>query len=1278
MFRGHFQGGSIRPHQAFARAIFTPNLVQCHQELTTLGLFSLDPQRFVDALTLGENPEYVISLMRSDPEAASDIAHWLRDSAAAHPSPATVRTASQSLQYFYQQHRHKRQGDGHLVDNEAAETPKPKPFVEPRPLLTPRPPPLGLEGLLEDFLSLSSSSGGGSSPMNSPGGAWSESSAEDPSSGQGADGDGLDADADGDDQQESNDDGGDVFDFSWWLPDPLPPVGSNDAFFTLYFRVMGARILALRLGNVKKNQIKDRVLLRKLERFVQAHHLLFHWVHQRGPLSLEQRHLDVLYRPLGPASMYACDRALIRVTRTAHVMRERPLEVLEKQWPNLCWRPENVSLEALALLGTSPRLLQPADDGGANGWVGWAPLGAAYVDSSTHRLYMGVIWVLNQCMRKLRKPDSLTERQSYALWVYYVSWVDFFHYCFRNGRFDDAFLRLPHGSEVSRFGKVSYEETASPWSLYGTCDTRTFCAGDLPNFFHVLVTLPLWGEQQTPPYFLGKLYQKSLPFAGARRHIVKLAVKCILDHPPFWRVFSRLMWVMLANLYPGDLAGPYGTLGMRSLLRIKELCENRDMLIGTLLAHQPGMKEIWERKEIKESKDPFLQRLAAETTTKKSAAVAANGGPLIVATMFRMHLLYMGSFNSVYVEQARTLIDWDYHKQEAVRLSSLIRQRGLFAQDAFAQARTELSKTVKSPHSHVHRIRRHSIPMMVQEKMDDLLEKNILKNRQIFMKEAEVLADIVARTTTDTLRAHRFLNETKMGALARSADLGPEDVTPDLVVLARELAENCVRNYNQELDLGVKSAILNALLYVEPADRLKRPTFMALLQREQYGGISIQGAEIMWRLVLVASDKAAPKDFARYLGAMNMHDFLVATYYFNAVVQLDKIHFAALDADTNARTHQTMRERRYQLGLEEDPEDDDLDSMYEVVVSLCCNRISSMMGQNKYGVRRVALDLERHQLVCMHSKPTRSTAVPPSPTIVLDNGDDDDDNDDNDGAHHHADQEDQDGADVDAVDEVGAENAEGADDEDDADDPADRDHVVLHQAEAMAEEQGLDDEGAAMALLGLESADLIGDAMVMGGKGAAKARIMHDRKQVRNQRKAFSKVPCGQPVLVISLRGRALLWGNILDKRVQIMFCPTCGGLHMYTIFGMAMLESDREGGYRCAECMRTELTHLSYNVCAFCGKMAPGPECVLNVMCPVSDTTYNGDAAFDPLSPTYQGSLMQPLYFCRAHYKVAKRHAGLVTKADLWNILKYVQEARALRRAKGLMNSGRIGYGNK
>lgn len=1222
MFRGHFEGASSRPHQLLARAIFTPSLLESQQRFASLGLFKLEPSLFVAALEAGENIETVIEKL-ANPDLAPQVREWLLN-------PASRPAGSTSLGRFYESLQ-RNQGGFTAPSTPLIEEVK---FVEPRPILAPRPPLLGLEGLLDDFLSLSSPR----TPLSESASSLDASDASDD--------DGVD---------DANDDEPLVPRVEdWWLPmaEDMPPTNSaeSEPFYTVYFRVMGARLLASRLGPIKRNHIKERVLLKKIDRFIEAHTLLFHWVHQRGPLTLTQEHLVRLYRPLGVANMYACDRPLIRVERTAHVLRERPLVILKRRWPALFWEPECVPLDQLAKLGTCPRIVQPND----GGWVGWAPF-IEGVSLTTHRLYYGVVWVLNQCMRKLRKAMT-TETERYALWVYYVSWVDLFHYCLTTQtipRIDDAFLRLPPGSaQQPRTGHMSYGDTASPWALYGTCDTRTFCAGDLPDFFHVLVTLPLWGEQQTPPYFLGKLYQKALPFAGARRHIVKLAIKCILDHPVFWRVFSRLMWVMLANLYPGDLAGPYDALGMRSLLRIKELCENRDLLIGTLIAYQPGMGEIWIREELKTSRDPFIQMLRPNANRPKTG-VAANGGPLIVATMFRMHILYMGHFNPTYVEQARRLIDWDYHKAEAVRLSSLIRQRGLFAQDAFAQARAELSKTVKSPHSHVHRIRRHSIPMMVQEKMNDVLEKLILRNRQIYSKDAAVLQDILS-TPEQPQQVKRFFAETKLGEKAAEAGIDPAVITPDILALARACAERSVEEYNQLLDLGVKSAIQNALLHVMPHDRLTKPTFAALLMKPEYGAISGKAVEIMWRLVLVAADKAAPKDFARYIGALDHHDFLVATYYFNVVAQLDNIHFVALDEETRAQTHETMVQKRYQ----QDPDDEHDESMYEIAISLCCNRICTIMGQDKFGSRRVALDLERGQLVCVHSKPPRSFPLPGNnQDIVIDDGADANDGDDDD-AH---------------------EDAEDGDDDDDDDgggeeeDAGDTDHPVLHQVEAMAQEDEMDEE----ALLGLEGGgDLLGDAIAMGGKGTRKARLMQDRKQIRNQRKQFNKVPCGQPVLVISLQGRALLWGNQLDKRVQIMFCPTCGGLHMYTVFGWSMLESDRQR-YRCAECMRSELTHVPYIVCAYCGKNAT-PECVLNVMCPLTDTTYNGNRAFDPLSAAGAGSTMQELYFCEPHYHVAKRHTRNMNKNDLWAVLKYVHEARVLRRARGQMNSGRIGYGSK
>jgi hypothetical protein len=330
--------------------------------------------------------------------------------------------------------------------------------------------------------------------------------------------------------------------------------------------------------------------------------------------------------------------------------------------------------------------------------------------------------------------------------------------------------------------------------------------------------------------------------------------------------------------------------------------------------------------------------------------------------MFRLHILYMGSFNPVYVKQARALIDWDYHKGDAVRLANIIRQHGLWAQDAFAQVRVDLGKTVKSPHSHVHRIRKHSVAVTLRERMDEAIEKVIFRNRYDFIKDAEAIRYILQKKQSPEL----FLTNTKCGQKAKE-DGGITQVTLEQIQLALSLAEDAISRYDAELDLPIKSAILNALICVEPEARLSRITFAGLLLKPEYGGITPRGVELMWQLVLVARDKAAPKDFARYLGAFDLHDLLVAVYYFNAVALLEKIHFVPLDYDTVERTEQTMRQHRRSEGP--------TDSLYEVAISLCCDRVCTVMGQEKYGNRRVSFDVEKKQLVCVHNKPSVAAAA---------------------------------------------------------------------------------------------------------------------------------------------------------------------------------------------------------------------------------------------------------------------------------------------------------------
>jgi hypothetical protein len=191
--------------------------------------------------------------------------------------------------------------------------------------------------------------------------------------------------------------------------------------------------------------------------------------------------------------------------------------------------------------------------------------------------------------------------------------------------------------------------------------------------------------------------------------------------------------------------------------------------------------------------------------------------------------------------------------------------------------------------------------------------------------------------------------------------------------------------------------------------------------------------------------------------------------------------------------------------------------------------------------------------------------------------------------------------------------------------------------------------------------DVVADAAAVNGRGASHSVLMENRKQVRNERKASYRLPCGQPVLRIPLRGRALIWGNSLYAKVQYMHCPKCAAFHIYNYLGFSGSE---DGGYRCSECMSKELEMQPFRTCAFCQRVLPestANQYYIEVMCVGEDPTDTFDSNLAP------ESILQRLYFCVAHYKVAHRYSSYksgVIKSDLWAVLKRIQEQHAFKMA--------------
>ena len=508
-----------------------------------------------------------------------------------------------------------------------------------------------------------------------------------------------------------------------WIPSALDHVSSAAAcgeggdftwFWTVFYRVNGAHLL------LQTERGKDLFFRHKIDLFCNKAHLkMVQYIDSfavPSDTNMDIPHLLSLYVPLG-SSHFDCDKSLVKVHRTAHLIRQTPLQIIRRAYPDLLWTPEQVADAIRAKTVDVSKLTL---------WLHeeWNPTGEG-LPVETHTLYYGIVYVLNQIAEVLAELSAELSAASaaessrvatggansappsasadggaliVALWHYYVSFVDFFQ-AMHNKPLHDLYLLTPIDSQLSRDGvTIISSEKCTPWMLYGTCDTRAFTAEDLPDFYHVLASIPLRGEQKAPSYFLGKIYQKSLPFACQRRHLIKLVARSVNQSPQFANIVCKLAWVMLANLYPGAMyqAQNYN-MKMRDLLRIRELTDRIDTLMHVL-----------------------------------NLSETENGGPLIILTVFRMHILYMASFNEQYVEQARKCIEWDNYVKDVLKLRNIICAHSLFAPDPFALARKELGKTVKSPHSKVHRLRKKTVTVCLMECFNETFEKTVLKDKQNF------------------------------------------------------------------------------------------------------------------------------------------------------------------------------------------------------------------------------------------------------------------------------------------------------------------------------------------------------------------------------------------------------------------------------------------------------------------------------------------------------------------------------------------------------------------
>lgn len=957
-----------------------------------------------------------------------------------------------------------------------------------------------------------------------------------------------------------------------WKTDPRESDGTYTWFRTVWYRI-NMMYLIYKL----QHNGRDKFLEYKIKKWYMAHldavTYLDSFEDPRDDL-INVPHLKSLYRGMGK-SYYDDDKKLFSVSTRRVQIRKTPLEIIQPAFPNLVWTVEEV------IDTVDPSHLTPTIENF------WTPV--PHATKETHAIYLACVYILNQCKECMYATDDVQVED--ALWAYYAGFTDIFMYGLQNDQdMNDVFLLTPVGTTSVRGGKLFISDNLSPWEMYGAnADIQAFCAGDLPDLFHVLVTIPLWGEQATPPFKIGKIYQKSLPFACQRRHLIRLIVQTIQESESFWRIFSNLFWVMLASLYPGDLGPRQFVPTMRELLRSRELTSNKDLLIEALIADQPGFNR-------------------PVPNTKSSGA---NGGPLVVFVVFRLHMLYMAERNPTYVAHAQNCIDWAYFRQNTIDLANLIRSNGIFAQDPFAQARKKLSKTVKSPNSKVHRYRGRSEAVTLMERMNKVLQEHIFAEQMRERKQYESLKRIrLEPDETVRLRQMREVLANDQINLENMAGMLRDELY---------ITQKVVSFYDELLSLENKSTILNLVMRIPSHQRLTVLGF-SLLTLPQYGGISTKSVGHMVQLTNVYYETPLPQKFNQCIDLIDVRDFAVCTYYFNMVAVLSKISFVPLDAETVRRTDEAMLLRRnYILPGQTMPSD-----VYNVSIALCCEKICSLMGRGKYGAKQVSYDLERMTYICAHGKPLKDNG-----------GDADSDNEDDDDKEKE-DEDEEDNAGVSRI--LSAQN----------------DRIELPT----------DILNGAVRFNNIKSKkktneDIVTDSTSSKGRGKRKSEEMSARKAVRNKRKQFHRIPCRQPILTINLRGRALIWGNIKETQSRYMFCPECGSLHMYTILNFS---GSQNGLYRCNECATKEIMHLKYRECAYCHKPATN-QVTEQYKLPLMDPLPR--EAGDEQQFTMFDTSCQWYYFCHTHYNVAKKLYRKVTKPVLWNSLKLADERRLKNEAR-------------
>ena len=336
------------------------------------------------------------------------------------------------------------------------------------------------------------------------------------------------------------------------------------------------------------------------------------------------------------------------------------------------------------------------------------------------------------------------------LYFYWVAFVDLFYWGLSQQQqqqprdmSDERLLNQP----------INPNDVLTPFEVFYPHDTRAFTAYDLPNVSTILSFIPLQGEQRAPSTPLVKFVQKCMPFCCQRRGLVAHTVDFIKSTPAFFDLFGPVIWCMLANTYPTELAGTdRNTLfDMDRLMRVKHITDSRQSLVYALgrLHLMPSAKSL-----------------------QKAFHRENDRGCWIVLSAVRLWVNMMIRKDEHYLSVARQCMEWDAITKESIAYAMKIRTTDLYKvlNDPFKPARTVLSDGKKNQKQFVNRYRVTTAISTISKCLMSQFEKTLIRETVNWKLDRQKLRKVIATTRrrhsdNDGLSIRMAMGATLLGSL---------------------------------------------------------------------------------------------------------------------------------------------------------------------------------------------------------------------------------------------------------------------------------------------------------------------------------------------------------------------------------------------------------------------------------------------------------------------------------------------------------------------------------